>query len=153
MDDIIVKNIDILVESGTINLKGSYYFNEKTPDRAPWTIVCTGLWAHRGSYFPRFFIQKFAKSGYYTLCYDHRAHGETKKQTGGNWIKLLPKIFEDIHDVINWVLNNQSKRLLNNEIILSSSSWVKSHSITEFVGVINEKYFFFPSALTLVITP
>ncbi len=137
MDDIIVKNIDILVESGTINLKGSYYFNEKTPDRAPWTIVCTGLWAHRGSYFPRFFIEKFVNMGHYVACYDHRAHGETARQTGKNWIKLLPKIFEDIHEVINWILKNQSERLLDSEILLFGRSF--SGALIMSQGYIDER--------------
>jgi len=122
MEGLITENIDIPLEKEKIFLKGSVYFTSDTPERAPYIINCAGLLDHRESYFVKYYSEKFAKAGYYVLAYDYRAHGKTAKQTGKRWDKMLPKIFEDIHAVITWILTYQKDRLLEDKIILFGRS-------------------------------
>ncbi len=122
MDDIIVENLDIPIEEDNIKLKASIYYSVETEKQAPFIINLAGLLDHRESYFVQFFTKKFVQKGYYVLSYDYRAHGETKKQTGSRWDKMVVKIFSDIHIVIDWVLKNQSERLLDNQIFLFGRS-------------------------------
>ena len=122
MDDIIVENLDIPIVEDNITLKASIYYSPDTEEQAPIIINLAGLLDHRESYFVEFFSKKFVQEGYYVLSYDYRAHGETKKQTGSRWDKMVVKIFSDIHIVIDWVLSNQSGRLLNNQIFLFGRS-------------------------------
>lgn len=122
MDDIIVENLDIPIEADNITLKASIYYSHDTEQQAPFIINLAGLLDHRESYFVQFFSKKFVQEGYYVLSYDYRAHGETKKQTGSRWDKMVVNIFSDIHIVIDWLLTNQSGRLLDNQIFLFGRS-------------------------------
>lgn len=122
MENIIVENIDIPVKSDNINLKGSIYYTYQTPAKAPFLINLAGLLDHRDSYFVKYYSEKFAQAGFYVLSYDYRAHGETKKQTGSRWDKMVLNIFEDIHVVINWIIEKQFERLLSNKIALFGRS-------------------------------
>ncbi len=122
MDDIIVENLDIPIEADNITLKASIYYSHDTEQQAPFIINLAGLLDHRESYFVQFFSKKFVQEGYYVLSYDYRAHGETKKQTGSRWDKMVVNIFSDIHIVIDWLLTNQSSRLLDNQIFLFGRS-------------------------------
>jgi predicted alpha/beta-fold hydrolase len=122
MEKITVENIDIPVKSDNINLKGSIYYTYQIPTKAPFLINLAGLLDHRDSYFVKYYSEKFAQAGYYVLSYDYRAHGETKKQTGSRWDKMVLNIFEDIHIVINWIIEEQFERLLNNKIALFGRS-------------------------------
>lgn len=122
MENLIVENIDIPVKLDNIHLKASIYFTAKTPSRAPFIINLAGLLDHRESYFVKYYTDKFANAGYYVFSYDYRAHGETKKQTGSRWDKMVLKIFEDIHVVIDWIIESQSKRLLDKKIALFGRS-------------------------------
>lgn len=131
MEGISVENVDIPVESGIIHLKASIYYTKDTPLKSPFIIVATGLLGDRKSFFPKFFITKFALAGFYVLCYDHRAHGETAYQTGKNWIKLLPKTFEDIHEVISYILEKHSFRLLEDQIFLFGRSYAGAMLLTQ----------------------
>jgi len=118
-----IENIDIPVMSDNINLKASIYYTEKTPPKAPFIINLAGLLDHRESYFVRFYSEKFAKAGYYVLSYDYRAHGETKKQTGHrSWYRMVINIFKDIQIVLDWLIQSQSKRLSEQNIILFGRS-------------------------------
>ena len=125
------EDVDIPVNGGEILLKGTIYFSKNTPQKAPWLIVATGLMGNRSSYFPNYFIEKFAKAGFYVICYDHRAHGETAKQTGKNWIKLLPNIFKDIHKVIEYITEKQALRLLDDKIYLFGRSFSGAMLLTQ----------------------
>lgn len=122
MQDILIENIDIPVDSGNINLKGSIYYTSDTPSKAPFIIILGGLWDHRETPFVKTYTEKFAKAGYYTLSYDFRAHGETKKQTGSIWYKMILQIFSDLHLVIDWIIENQFNRLLEEKIFLFGRS-------------------------------
>jgi esterase/lipase len=122
MENLIIENIDIPLESDNINLKGSIYFTTQTPVKAPFIINLAGLLDHRDSYFVKYYSEKFAGAGFYVLSYDYRAHGETKKQTGPRWDKMVLKIFEDIHIVIDWIIEKQFERLLKNKIALFGRS-------------------------------
>ena len=104
MEDIIVEDVEILIESDNIKLKGSIYYNQNTPAKTPWIINLAGLNDHRESYFVKFYTELFANAGYYVLSYDYHGHGETAKQTGKNWLKMLPKILSDVSVIIDWVL-------------------------------------------------
>lgn len=122
MKNLMVENVDIPIVSDNINLKGSIYYREKD-HQAPFVINLAGLLDHRESYFVRYYSEKFAEAGYYVLSYDYRAHGETKKQTGHkSWYRLVVDIFKDIGVVIDWLIKNQSKRLLDEKIILFGRS-------------------------------
>jgi len=118
------ENIDIPIKSENIKLKGSIYYTSKTPLKAPWIIILAGFLAHRGSKFVKAFSERFARVGYYVLSYDYRGHGETEKETDRvDFIKVTPKIFSDIHEVISWILENQSNRLLDDKIALFGRSY------------------------------
>ncbi|MHA1343035.1 MAG: alpha/beta hydrolase family protein [Promethearchaeota archaeon] len=123
MTTIIKEDVEIPVEKGKLHLKGSIYYKSNTRSKAPFVINLAGLLDHRESYFVKYFTEKFASAGYYVLSYDHRAHGETAKQTGKNWLKFIKEIFSDITKVITWVLNTQSdSKLLNKKIVLFGRS-------------------------------
>ncbi|MFX0056960.1 MAG: alpha/beta hydrolase family protein [Candidatus Hodarchaeota archaeon] len=122
MENLIVEDIDIPVKSDNLYLKGSIYFTPQTPSKAPFLINLAGLLDHRESYFVKYYTEKFASAGYYVLSYDYRAHGKTKKQTGSRWDRMIIKIFEDIHIVIDWIIENQFERLLDNKIALFGRS-------------------------------
>jgi alpha-beta hydrolase superfamily lysophospholipase len=98
---VIVENVDIPVELDNIFLKGSIYYTSNTPVKAPWLINLAAFMHSRENYLVKFFSEKFANAGYYVLSYDYRAHGETKKQTGSNYFKMMPQIFTDIHVVLD----------------------------------------------------
>jgi alpha-beta hydrolase superfamily lysophospholipase len=136
MENIDIENIDIPIEEDNINLKSSIYYNSNTPSKAPWVINCAGLLDHRGSPFVQMYTERFVNAGYYVLSYDYRAHGETKKQTRGPWLKHIFKIFNDISDVINWVFENQSHRLLEDDIALFGRSLGAALILTQ--GYINK---------------
>jgi dienelactone hydrolase len=123
MENIKVENVDIPIESDNINLKGSIYFSSKTPPKGKWIINLAGMMDHRESYFVKLYSEKFAKAGYYVLSYDYRGHGETAKQTGKNVLKMISEIFSDFSEVINWLIENQSHRLLDEKIALFGRSW------------------------------
>jgi len=122
MTTVEVENIEIPIESDNIKLKGSIYYSLNTPPKAPFIINLAGLLDHRESYFVKLFTEKFANAGFYVLSYDYRAHGETKKQTGSRWDKMVAQIFSDIKEVISWVVNKQSERLLDGQIVLFGRS-------------------------------
>ncbi len=124
MIDLKIENIDIPLKPDNIQLKGSIYYTSNTPSKAPWIIILAGFLAHRGSKFVLNFCERFANAGYFAISYDYRGHGETKKETGSfDFIKTTPKIFSDIHDVISWIIETQSKRLLDNKIVLFGRSY------------------------------
>ncbi len=131
MLDLKIENIEIPIISDNITLKGSIYYTSITPLKAPWIIVLTGFLAHRGSKFVRAFSEKFAEAGYYVLSYDYRGHGENKKTKRIDFIEITPKIFSDIHEVINWVLQTQSIRILDDKIVLFGRSYGGAIILTE----------------------
>ena len=122
MTDLITENIDIPVRSDNIVLKGSIYFTLNTPPKAPFIVNLPGFMQHRENYLVKFYSERFANKGYYVLSYDYRGHGETQKQTGSRWDQMITQIFSDIHVVIEWIIQNQSKRLLENKIALFGRS-------------------------------
>jgi predicted alpha/beta-fold hydrolase len=122
MENMLIENIDIPIEEDNINLKSSIYYTSETPSKSPWIINCAGLYDHRESPFVQIYTKKFVNAGYYVLSYDYRAHGETKKQTRGPWLKHIFKIFSDINIVISWIIDNQSQRLLEDKIVLFGRS-------------------------------
>jgi len=122
MTTVEIEDIEIPIESDNVELKGSIYYSLNTPPKAPFIINLAGLLDHRESYFVKFFTEKFVSAGFYVLSYDYRAHGETKKQTGSRWDKMVAKIFSDIKEVISWVVNEQSERLLDDKIVLFGRS-------------------------------
>jgi dienelactone hydrolase len=122
MESIIEEKIDIPLPNEELNLKGSIYYSFKSPKKAPFVINCPAFLEHRDSKFVKGFTERFAKAGYYVLVYDHRAHGETAKQSGSNWLKYIPEIFSDIQKVISWIFRFQKNRLLNDCIFLFGRS-------------------------------
>ena len=120
--NIMEEKIDIPIAKTNLNLKGSIYYSDQTPNKAPFIINVAGLNQHRGKYLERFFSEQFASNGFYVLSYDHRAHGETSKQTGSLWLKHIKEIFNDISRVISWILETQRKRLLNERIAMFGRS-------------------------------
>lgn len=120
--NIIEEKIDIPIADTNLNLKGSIYYSDQTPNRAPFLINVAGLNQHRGKYLEKFFSEQFASNGFYVLGYDHRAHGETSKQTGTLWLKHIKEIFNDISRVISWILETQRSRLLNDRIAMFGRS-------------------------------
>ena len=135
MSRIIIENVDIPVDN--INLKGSIYSTSGTPSKAPWIVNLAGFMNHRESYLVKYFTEKFANEGFYVLSYDYRGHGETKKETGGNWFEMVPQIFSDIHPVIEWIVKVQSKRLLKKKIALFGRSLGGAIILSH--GFINER--------------
>ena len=124
MDKVLIENIDIPIESDNINLKGSIYFTSNTPSKAPWIIVLGGILYHRESKFIKYYSENFANVGYYVLSYDYRGHGETIEETGKlNYFEMVPKIYSDINEVISWILDDQSYRLLEEKIVLFGMSF------------------------------
>jgi len=122
MTELITENIDIYIKSDNINLKGSIYYTSRTPDKAPFLLNLPGFMNHRNNYLVKFFSEKFANAGYYVLSYDYRGHGETKKQTGPRWDTMISQIFSDIHVVLDWIIQKQAYRLLENKIALFGRS-------------------------------
>jgi predicted alpha/beta-fold hydrolase len=122
MGEIKVENVDIPVQEDSIMLKASIYSSPNTPQKTSFIINLAGLLDNRESYFVQFYTKMFVQEGYYVLSYDYRAHGETKKQTGSRWDKMVVKIFSDIHIVIDWILENQSDKVLNSQIFLFGRS-------------------------------
>ena len=120
--NIIEENVDIPIAGTNLNLKGTIYFSEQTPNKAPFIINVAGLNQHRGKFLEKFFSEQFASKGFYVLGYDHRAHGETSKQTGSLWLKHIKEIFNDINRVISWILETQKERLLNDRIAMFGRS-------------------------------
>ncbi|MHA1671805.1 MAG: alpha/beta hydrolase family protein [Promethearchaeota archaeon] len=120
--NIIKENVDIPIAKTNLNLKGTIYYSEKTPEKAPFIINVAGLNQHRGKFLEKYFSEQFASKGFYVLGYDHRAHGETRKQTGSLWLKHIKEIFNDINRVISWILKTQRKRLLNDRIAMFGRS-------------------------------
>ncbi|MBD3193917.1 MAG: hypothetical protein GF317_02605 [Candidatus Lokiarchaeota archaeon] len=116
------EDIEIPVEEDNISLKASIYSTSNTPTSAPFIINMPGLLDHRESKFVKFYSEKFAKAGFYVLVYDYRAHGETKKETGSRWDKMILEIFSDLDRVINWTLKTQSKKIQNRELHLFGRS-------------------------------
>jgi len=116
------EKVDIPITGTNLNLKGSIYYSDQTPNKAPFIINVAGLNQHRGKFLEKFYSEQFASRGYYVLGYDHRAHGETSKQTGSIWLKHLNEIFNDINRVITWILKTQTKRLLNDQIAMFGRS-------------------------------
>lgn len=119
-----IENVDIFIKADNIKLKGSIYYTSKTPLKAAWVIILAGFLAHRGSDFEQFFIERFANEGYYVLSYDYRGHGEnTNGINKFDLYKKTPKIFSDIREVLSWVMENQSNRILEEKIILFGRSY------------------------------
>jgi esterase/lipase len=86
-------------------------------------VICAAVLYHSGSKFVKAYAEKFAHSGLRILAYDHRGHGRSAEITGKlNYAKMMPKIYTDIHDIISWILENQSDRLLDEKIALFGRS-------------------------------
>ncbi len=132
-----IENIDIPIKDEDLFLKGTIYSSPNTPKKAPFIINLAGLLDHRESYFVKYYTEKFVNAGFYVLSYDYRAHGETKKQTGSRWDRMVVKIFSDIQIVIDWVLTHQSYRLLEEKIILFGRSIGGAIILTQ--GFLNKK--------------
>ncbi|MFX1313683.1 MAG: alpha/beta hydrolase family protein, partial [Promethearchaeota archaeon] len=122
MTDLISESIDIPVKVDNINLKGTIYYSSKTPQKAPFIVNLAAFMNHRGNFLVKFFSERFANAGYYVLSYDYRGHGETQKQTGSKWYRMMTHIFSDIDIVLKWIIENQSKRLLEDKIALFGRS-------------------------------
>lgn len=132
-----IENIDIPIKDEDLTLKGSIYSSSITPEKAPFIINLAGLLDHRESYFVKYFTENFVNAGFYVLSYDYRAHGETKKQTGSRWDKMVVQIFSDIHIVIDWVFTHQSYRILEQKLILFGRSLGGAIILTQ--GFLNKK--------------
>ena len=137
MNSVEIENIDIPIKDEDLFLKGTIYSDSNTPKKAPFIINLAGLLDHRESYFVKYYTEKFVDAGFYVLSYDYRAHGETKKQTGSRWDKMVVQIFSDIQIVIDWVLTHQSSRLLEEKIILFGRSIGAAIILTQ--GFLNKK--------------
>jgi len=126
MEKIQIENIDIPIRSDNVKIKGSIYFTSQTPPKAPWIITLAAFGGHRKTKFVKSYNERFVKAGYYILSYDYRGHGETAKETGELFSKrgyqMYPKIYSDINEVISWILEEQSKRLLDDKIALFGRS-------------------------------
>ncbi len=115
MDHFTTQNIDIPIKDENLVLKGTIYIPSGSTLLNHWIIILPGLLEHRNSKFVKFFSEKFANSGINILSYDYRAHGETALQTGKNWLKMLPQIFSDSHEVIDWIYKwHKNQKLKNN---------------------------------------
>jgi predicted alpha/beta-fold hydrolase len=126
MEKIQIENIDIPIKSDNVSLKGSIYFTSQTPSKAPWIITLAAFGGHRNTKFIKAYNERFANAGYYVLSYDYRGHGETAKITGqlfsAKGYQTYPKIYSDINEIISWILEEQSKRLLDDKIALFGRS-------------------------------
>jgi len=126
MTDLKIEDVDIPIKVDDIILKGSIYFSSNTPPKAPWIINLPGYPEDRESYFVRYYSDKFARAGYYVLSYDYRGLGKTIIKIGKRKVKtfnVLPQVFSDIREVLSWILDKQTNRLLNKEIILFGRSF------------------------------
>jgi predicted alpha/beta-fold hydrolase len=137
MKSIEIENIDIPIKGEDLFLKGSIFFSPNIPKKAPFVINLAGLLDHRESYFVKYFTEKFVDAGFYVLSYDYRGHGETKKQTGSRWDRMVVQIFSDVQIVIDWVLTHQAYRLLEKKIILFGRSMGGAIILTQ--GFLNKK--------------
>ena len=135
MIDIITEHVDIPVDN--INLKSTIYFTSDTALKAPWIVNLAGFMNHRESYLVKYFTERFANAGYYVLSYDYRGHGETKEETGVRWYEMMPQIVSDIHIVLEWIINNQGNRLLDEKVALFGRSL--GGAITLSHGFIDER--------------
>jgi esterase/lipase len=113
------EDVDIPLPDDNFNLKATIFTPTTSIHENEWFIIFPGLLEHRKSYLTTFFSEKFAQAGYNILTYDYRAHGETAKQTGRNWLKMLPNIFSDSHEVINWLKKRQNIQNPQNDIIIN----------------------------------
>ncbi len=129
--------VDIPVKKDPLFLKGTIYSSPNTPSVAPWIINCPGLLNTRESSFVRFFSEKFAQAGSNVISYDYRAHGETAKQTGRNWLKQLPKIFTDLSETISWLSKKYSDMIREDKIYLFGRSLGGAIILTE--GFIDDR--------------
>ena len=131
MVDLIEEKVDIPIKAENITLKSSIYYTKNTPAKTPWIINFAGLNDHRESYFVKYYTELFAKAGYYVLSFDYRGHGETAMQTGKNWLKMLTDILSDVPLVIDWVINEQLRRLLDKKVVLFGRSFGAVLILTE----------------------
>ena len=122
MTDLTTENIDIPTKIDNIILKGSIYYTSNTKKKAPFIVILPGFLEHRMRGFVKYFSAKFADAGYYVLSYDYRAHGETKTNYSSNWNIIFPLIFSDIHRVLEWIIEDQSHKLLGDKIALFGRS-------------------------------
>ncbi len=126
MENIQIEKIDIPIKPDNVILKGSIYSTSQTPQKAPWIITLAAFGGHRNTKFIKSYNERFAKVGYYVLSYDYRGHGETAKETGqmfsAKGYQMHSKIYSDINEVISWILEEQSKRLLDDKIALFGRS-------------------------------
>lgn len=137
MKSLIIEDVDIPTRDDEILLKSSIYYTDNTPKMAPFIVNCPALLEHRNSKFVKSFTEKFADAGYYVLSYDHRGHGETAKQSRKKWARMIPQIFNDIHSVIDWILEQERKRLLGKKIALFGRSFGGAIILTH--GYIDER--------------
>ncbi|MGQ4874958.1 MAG: alpha/beta hydrolase family protein [Promethearchaeia archaeon] len=136
-ENIIEEKYDIPVDNNKVRLKGSLYYNSNTKSKAPLVINFPGLLEHRESYFVKFYTEKFVKAGFYVFSYDYRAHGETAKQTGKNWLKQIKNIFSDVGIVIDWIFEKFRDKIKDDKLILFGRSLGGAMILTH--GYINEK--------------
>ncbi len=126
MENIQIEKIDIPIKPDNVILKGSIYSTLQTPPKAPWIITLAAFGGHRNTKFVKSYNERFVKAGYYVLSYDYRGHGETAKETGqifsAKGYQMYPKIYSDINKMISWILEEQSKRLLDDKIALFGRS-------------------------------
>ena len=126
MENIQSEKIDIPIKSDNVILKGSIYSTSQTPPKAPWIITLAAFGGHRNTKFIKSYNERFAKAGYYVLSFDYRGHGETAKEKGQKYstkgYQMHSKIYSDINEVINWILEEQSKKLLDDKIALFGRS-------------------------------
>lgn len=122
MNNLIIENIEIPILKEGILLKGSIYYSEETPSKAPFIVNLAGFRNHRESYLVKYYSERFSKAGYYVLSYDYRGHGETKKKPGAKWDDIMSNIFTDLHLVIDWILKTQTTKLLKNKLVLFGRS-------------------------------
>ncbi|MFX0023361.1 MAG: alpha/beta hydrolase family protein [Candidatus Hermodarchaeota archaeon] len=124
MKNLEFEDVDIPIKTANIKLKGTIYYTLETPSKAPWIIILSGFLAHRGSDFVKEFIERFARVGYFVLSYDYRGHGENINNADKfELYKLTPKIFSDISKVVDWVIESQSKRILDRKLYLFGRSY------------------------------
>lgn len=123
MEGPIEEKIAIPVSDGKVELIGSIYYNENTPPKTPWIINLLGFMSHRNHWFVKGNTERFVGANYYVLSYDYRAHGETAKKTGKNWLKQIKEIYSDLPEVISWVIETQRDKILNDKIFLFGRSF------------------------------
>ena len=126
MENIQIEKINIPIKADNVILKGSIYSTSHTPPKAPWIITLAAFGGHRNTKFIKSYNERFAKAGYYVLSYDYRGHGETAKEKGQKYssrgYQMHSKIYSDINEVISWILEKQSKKLLDEKIALFGRS-------------------------------